>query len=81
VQNCSTEELLTLSKDCDFAYTNNYFKEDSICNTIFWNIYNDANIIKVIRMVACPMILHKMCELVAYEVMHRIANNTLKVSD
>jgi hypothetical protein len=81
LQTCSTEELLTLSKDCDFAHTNNYFKENSMCDTIFWNIYNDANITKAIRIVACPMILYRMCEFVAYEVMHRIANNTLKVGD
>lgn len=78
VQNCSTEELLTLSKDCDFVYTNNYFKEDSVTNAIYGNICDNTEITKAFRTVAYKMISDKMWETVACEVLHRIANNTLK---
>ena len=81
VQNCSIEELLILSKDCDFAHINNYFKADSICDTIYSDICNNEEIPKAFAMVACKAILATMCDTVAYEVLHRIANNALKVDD
>ena len=81
VQNCSIEKLLILSKDCDFAHINNYFKTDSICNTIYGNICDNEEISKAFAWVACKAILATMCDTVAYEVLHRIVNNTLKVGD
>lgn len=81
IQNCSIDELLTLSKDCDFAHINNYFKEDSVTYTIYCDICDNTEITKTFRTVACKAILATMCDTVAYEVLHRIANNTLKVDD
>ena len=76
-QNCSIEELLTLSKDCDFAHINNYFKADSICDAIYGNICDNEELPKAFAIVACNAILATMCDTVAYEVLHRIANKEL----
>lgn len=81
VQICSTETLLTLIKDCYYAHTNKHFKIGSICDGIYNNLCSNMEVVKAFKIIACPVLLHDMCNIVADEILHRVANDSLKVSD